>query len=100
MLDEYIVGEFVDSGDTIHASAEFNEKESVVDEVLELLLLHDGGRNASDLMEIRICSCWSMGVLQPLMLIIMNFAFGVDRTLLDRIMAILISAVEMATSPR
>jgi hypothetical protein len=99
MLIEHIVGELADLGDTIHTSVDFNEKESVVDEVLELVLLYDAGRNDSDMTEIRICSCWSMGVLQPLMPIIMNFALGVDRTLLDKIFAISISALERPTSP-
>jgi hypothetical protein len=34
-------------GDTIYTSVDFNEKESVVDEVLELVLLYDAGRNDS-----------------------------------------------------
>jgi hypothetical protein len=48
MLDEYIVGELSGLGKTIHAFADFNENEFVMDEVLELVTLHEAGWNDVD----------------------------------------------------
>lgn len=43
MLDESVVGELAGSGKPVHAFADFEENLSVVDDTLELVLLHDNG---------------------------------------------------------
>jgi hypothetical protein len=48
MLDESIVGKLARLGKTVHAFVAFDDNMSVVDEGLELVLLHDAGRNDFD----------------------------------------------------
>jgi hypothetical protein len=43
ILDESVVGELASLGKTVDAVADFDENVSVVDEGLELILLHDAG---------------------------------------------------------
>jgi hypothetical protein len=45
MFDESIVSEPTGLGQTVHAFSDFNEDVAVVDEVLELVLLHDASGN-------------------------------------------------------
>jgi hypothetical protein len=63
MLDESIVGELTSFANTVHAFADFDENVSVVDEGLELVLLHDAGRNHFN-GDSHVLSYWSMGVFR------------------------------------
>jgi hypothetical protein len=45
MLDESIVGELASLGKTVQAFTDFDENMSVVNKRLELVLLHDAGKN-------------------------------------------------------
>jgi hypothetical protein len=95
MLYESIVGELAGLGKTVHAFVDFDDNVSAVDEVLMLVLLHDAGRNDFD---------WVSHVFvlvhgKFLMSIVMSLALGVDRTLLKRMLAVVMSAVGVFTSP-
>jgi hypothetical protein len=45
LLDVFIVGELGRLGKTVHAFVDFDDNTIVVDEELELVLLHDVGMN-------------------------------------------------------
>ena len=48
-LDEFIVGELASPRETVHTLADFEESMFMVDEGLELVLLHDVGRDDFDM---------------------------------------------------
>jgi hypothetical protein len=97
MLDESIVCEFVSFGETVHTFADFDDNVSDVEEGLELVLLRDAGRNDFDgdsHVLVMVHRSVQVEVYE-----VDRLALRVDRTLLKRHLAVVMSAVGVLTSP-
>jgi hypothetical protein len=100
ILDESIDGELASLGKIVHAFADFDEDVSAMDEGLTLILLNDAGRNGSDGDSHVLVLVHGSGQVEVFDVGRHQCALGVVRMLLSRHLAVVMSAVEVLTSPR